>query len=91
MAACLPVLIEDCRLRASNEGLVSLVHKMKNEISKCVLSRITNPRVVDLVAAVLAFVDAAEVYTIVPDCLGWFLYEFVDATVYLVLEQQAES
>lgn len=46
---------------------------------------------VDLVAAILAFARADKIDYMVPDCLGWFLYEFADATIISVPEWRASS
>lgn len=45
----------------------------------------------DPVSAILAFERAGEIDWSAPDCLGWFLYDFADATIFPVPELRAKS
>lgn len=66
----------------ANEGvLVALSYKMRTNILKRGLLRIISDCAVDLVPTSLTFACAGEIDCIVPDCLGWFLYDFADATI----------
>lgn len=64
---------------------------MRANILKHELLHIIINCVVDLVAAILASARAGKIDWTIVDCLGWFLYDFVRATIISVPEWHATS
>lgn len=55
------------------------------------LPRISSDCAVNTVAVIFPFACADEIACTAPDCLGWFLYDFLDVTNVLVPEWQTKS
>lgn len=66
--------------------LAPLLYKMRANILKRGLLRITSDFAVDLVAVIIAFARSGEIDWTAPDCLGCFLNDFLDATIVSVAE-----
>lgn len=75
-----------------NEGvLVLLLCKILSNILKhgflCAICDLA----IAVLADVLSFARADKTDCIVPDCLSWFLYDFANVTIIILLEWQAKS
>lgn len=88
-------LFMHARLRASSEGgglcaneavLATLSSKMRLNVLKRGLLSLTSNCAADQVAAPFAFALLSKVHWAAPDCVVWFLYDFVDAAIILVPE-----
>lgn len=87
----LRALAEDGRPCASEEAPAPIPCEMRASIIKPRLLLIIRNCAVDIVAAILACARAGEFVRTAPDCLGWFLNDFADATSISSPELQAKS
>lgn len=84
LPVCLWALAEDGLLCANDGVLVPLLRRMRANVLKRGLLRITSSSVVDLAAASLAFARAGRIDWAAHDSFGWFLYDFADTTLIFV-------
>lgn len=75
-----------CHARANIRVLASLPCKMRASNPKHGGLRIVSDCAVDPVSAIFAFARAGEIDGTPLDCLGWFPYDFADATIIFVSE-----
>lgn len=84
-------MTENGRPRANEEMFAPLPGKMRTYFLKQRLSRTISDYAVYTVFATLAFACAGVIDRKAPNCLGWFLYDFVDATIIFVTEWRPKS
>lgn len=91
MPARLWALPEGSRL-FSNEGVfVPHLSEMRANALRRELSRLTNNCAADPMAATLAFARLGKTDCVVPDCVGWYLYDITDVAIIFVPEWQIKS
>lgn len=86
LPAHLPVLAEDARTCTGGGVLAQLSCEMRASTLKRGLSQTISDCVVHPVATFIAFARAGEIDRTATNCLGCFLYDFVDATIIFVSE-----